>query len=382
MNEDHIRARVQSLRKLATPVAIVGLVAAALAAVFWPSRFFPSYLIGFLFWMGITLGSLPFLMIYHLVGGKWGFPLRRIFEAGAGTLPLMAIFTVPIFFGLEHLYEWAKPGAVERNELLRHKQLFLNLPGYSLRVVLAFAVWGVLAFFLLRWSRQQDAAADPGPAIWLRKLSGPGLVAFGLATTFVYIDWIMALEPDWYSSIFPVVILVGQMLCALALAIFLFTSIPTGELWEPKETRIQFNHLGNLLLALVLFWTYVSFGQLLIIYAANLPHEIGWYLHRIHGGWLWIGILLALVQFAVPFVVLLFRGVKRSQSGLHWVAGGLLCAQLLANFWYVAPTFRRDVSMDWLDPVTVLAIGAAWLVIFSNRILREPLLPKHDPRQA
>jgi hypothetical protein len=113
-----------------------------------------------------------------------------------------------------------------------------------------------------------------------------------------------------------------------------------------------------------------------------LPHEIGWYLHRIDGGWLWIGILLALVGFAFPFLILLFRGVKRAPSALRWVAGGLVGAQLLANFWYVAPSFRKVVAVDWFDPITVIAIGGAWLVFFSNRILREPLLPKHDPRQA
>jgi hypothetical protein len=354
---------------------------ALLAAALWPARFFPSYLFGFLFWMGITLGSLPILMLHHLVGGHWGFPLRRVLEAAASTLPLMAIFAVVLFFGLQYLYEWAKPGAMEQSALLRHKQIFLNLPAYTLRLVLAFGVWGVLAFFLLRWSREQDGVRDPAPTIRLRILSGPGLVLFCLVTTFVYIDWIMALEPDWYSSIFPVVVIIGQVLCALSLAIFLFTSIGPIEVWKPHEVPTQFNHLGNLLLAFVLFWTYVSFGQILIIYAGNLPHEIGWYLHRMDGGWLWIGILLALVQFAAPFLVLLFRTVKRRQSSLRWVAFGLLGAQLLANFWYVVPSFRRAFSVDWFDPITVIAIGSAWLVIFSNRILSRPLLPKNDPRQ-
>jgi hypothetical protein len=381
MNEENIRERLRALRRFAMPVAIAGLTLALLAAALWPARFFPSYLFGFLFWMGITLGSLPILMLHHLVGGHWGFPLRRVLEAAASTLPLMAIFAVVLFFGLQYLYEWARPGAMEQSALLRHKQIFLNLPAYTLRLVLAFGVWGVLAFFLLRWSREQDGVRDPAPTIRLRILSGPGLVLFCLVTTFVYIDWIMALEPDWYSSIFPVVVIIGQVLCALSLAIFLFTSIGPIEVWKPHEVPTQFNHLGNLLLAFVLFWTYVSFGQILIIYAGNLPHEIGWYLHRMDGGWLWIGILLALVQFAAPFLVLLFRTVKRRQSSLRWVAFGLLGAQLLANFWYVVPSFRRAFSVDWFDPITVIAIGSAWLVIFSNRILSRPLLPKNDPRQ-
>jgi hypothetical protein len=368
-----IRSQIHRWQKISLPLVVFGFILLVVSACLWPGRFFPSYLMAFLFWIGLTLGSFPVLMIHYLVGGSWGTPLRRFLEAALSTLPLMTVLLVPLFFGLNYLYAWTRAEEVARSTILQHKEIYLNEPALVVRMIVIFALWLLLAFPLLRWSRRQDSARNLEPTIRLRTLSGPGLVIYTLATTFAYIDWVMALEPDWYSSIFPVIIIVGQTLSALALGILL--SISSRRSVPDFVTSEQLNQLGDLLLSFVVLWAYVSFAQLLIIYAGNLPHEIVWYLHRMRGGWLWIGVGLVACQFAAPFVLLLFRQIKRRGRILGWIAGGLFVMQGVCVFWYVAPTFRPAVSVDWLDPVTFVEVGAAWFLVFSRRLLTYPLLP-------
>jgi hypothetical protein len=345
---------------------VVGFLVILLGLFFAPGRIFPSYLMAFLFWMGLTLGCFPVLMIYHLVGGSWGLPIRRFLEAGISTLPLMALLLVPMLFGLGYLYRWAQPAALAADPLLQRKEAYLNLPGFLLRMLVFFAIWETLAVLLLRWSRRQARSNDPESLIALQKISGPGLVLFGLATSFAYVDWVMALEPDWYSSIFPVIILMGQILAALAFSIVLWRTTNAVQ----SVTAEQLNQLGDLLLAFVMLWAYMSFAQIIIIYAGNLPHEIIWYLHRMRGGWLIVSWVLALCAFGIPFFLLLFRRVKRSPAWLYGLAVGLLLVQAICVFWYVAPSFRPSISIDWIDPFSFLGVGGVWIAALTYRLIQ------------
>jgi hypothetical protein len=357
-------ARLAAARRLGLILFIVGFLVILTGIFFAPSRTFPSYLMGFLFWMGLTLGCFPVLMIFHLVGGGWGTPIRRFLEAGMSTLPLMALLLIPLLFGLGSLYRWAQPAALAADPTLQRKEIYLNLPGFLLRMVIFFTVWGILAGLLLRWSRRQINPDDPGPTIALRRISGPGLVFFGLATSFAYVDWVVALEPDWYSSIFPLIILMGQVLSAFAFSIVLSRTIDSGR----SMTAEQFNQLGNLLLTFVMLWAYMSFAQIIIIYAGNLPHEIIWYLHRMRGGWLIVSWVLALFAFGLPFFLLLFRRIKQSPAWLYGMAVGLLVVQAICIFWYVAPSFRPSISIDWIDPFSFLGVGGGWVAALSYRL--------------
>ena len=363
--------RLATVQRLGLILFAAGFVVTAIGLFFAPARIFPSYLMGFLFWMGLTLGCFPVLMIYHLVGGTWGVPLRKFLEAGISTLPLMAALLVPLIFGLSHLYQWARPASMTADPILQCKEIYLNFPGFLLRMIIFFAVWGVLAMLLLRWSRPESNRNDPASVIALRKISGPGLAFFGLATSFAYVDLVMALEPDWYSSIFPVIILMGQILAALAFAIIM--SSATGS--NQPVTLEQSNQLGDLLLAFVMLWAYMSFAQIIIIYAGNLPHEILWYLHRMRGGWLIVSWMLALFAFAVPFFLLLFRQVKRSPAWLSRLAAGLLVVQAICVFWYVAPSFRPTIFVDWIDPFSFLGVGGAWIAVVTYRLIHRSQRP-------
>jgi hypothetical protein len=240
-------------------------------------QLFRSYLIAYLFWFGIALGCLPLLMLHHLVGGAWGFVIRRILEAGTRTLPLMIVLFVPLLLGIHSLYEWSDPEIVARDQILQAKHAYLNVSFFIIRAVVYFAAWIIFAYFLNRWSAEQDATGNP---ILLRRfqlLSAPGIVVYTLGITFASIDWGMSLEPHWFSTIYGMLFIVGQTLAALAfvipVAVLLSDSPPASGFMKADV----FQDLGNLLLAFVMLWAYISFSQYLIIWAGNLPEEIPWY---------------------------------------------------------------------------------------------------------
>jgi hypothetical protein len=362
----------------------VGLVAAVLCAggaLIFPPVFFRAYLSAYIFWIGIPVGALALLMLHHLVGGRWGFMIQRVLEAAIQTLPLMALLFIPLLFGLADLYPWAQTEVVAADPLLQQKAAYLNIPFFIARAVAYFAVWIVLGRLLVTWSLQQDRSADDTLTLRLQRLSGPGLVLYGLTVSFAVIDWMMSLEPKWYSTIFGMIFMVSFGLAAMALAIlatrFLETEKPLAQVVSPD----RWHDLGNLLLALVMFWAYLNFSQFLLIWSENFAEEIPWYLHRIGGGWEWIAIALILFQFALPFVLLLSRNTKRNSRTLSAVAGAILFMHWLDILWMVAPSFYpARFHIHWLDIAAPVAIGGLWLAAFIGYLKARSLLPLHDPR--
>jgi hypothetical protein len=344
-----------------------GFIVVVVSLFLAPAHTFPSYLMSFLFWLGLTLGCFPVLMLAHLVGGIWTVPIRKFLEAGISTLPAMAALLIPLFFGFSYIFRWTQPVDLRTAEVLARKETYLNLPFLVARTCLFFFIWGLLGFFLLRWSRRQLEKSDPAPTLVLRRISAPGLVVFGLVTSFAVVDWVMSLEPDWYSSIFPMIVITDQVVSALALSIILSRALLQGP---NRASADQLNQLGDLLLAFLMLWAYMSMAEILIIYAGNLPHEINWYLHRMRGGWLPVSWVLAGLTFGLPFFLLLFRQLKRAPGWLSGIAAWLLVMYAVCVFWYVAPTFRTSISLDWPDPFTFLAIGGAWILVFSRQLIR------------
>jgi hypothetical protein len=345
----------------------IGFVVVVASFFLAPAHTFPSYLMSFLFWLGLTLGCFPVLMLSHLVGGIWTIPIRKFLEAGIGTLPAMTALLVPLFFGFSYIFRWTQPVDLRTAEVLERKEIYLNLPFLVARTCLFFCIWGVLGFFLLRWSRRQLEQSEPGLTLVLRKISAPGLVVFSLVTSFAIVDWVMSLEPDWYSSIFPMIVIIEQVVSALALSIILSRALLLGP---NRASADQLGQLGDLLLAFLMLWAYMSMAEILIIYAGNLPHEINWYLHRMRGGWLAVSWVLAGLTFGLPFFLLLFRQLKRAPGWLSGIAVWLLVMYAVCVFWYVAPTFRASISLDWPDPFTFLGIGGAWILVFSRQLIR------------
>jgi hypothetical protein len=377
--DDTLHARLDRLQARSTVAGSAALAICVVAAFFAPAQFFRSYLVAFLFWSGIPLGCLVVLMLHYLVAGGWGFLIRRPLESGIRTFPLVALLVLPVLFGIPSLYGWAHADAA-RDPLLHHKQIYLNVPFFVARTIAYFGIWIALSRTLNRWSDRQDRAGTPLAANRLYALSGPGIVLYGLTVTFASIDWVMSLEPDWFSTIYSAVFMIGQVLSALAfvtsILMLLVHTEPLSEIASPQHLV----DLGNMLLTFVILWAYVAFSQFLIIWSGNLTDEIGWYVHRIRGGWQWVAVWIIACHFALPFLLLLSREIKQQVRYLALLAAGLLIMRYVDMIWNVDPAFdRAALRFHWMDVAAAVGVGGIWTAAFVAQLKRRPLLPLHDP---
>jgi hypothetical protein len=375
--------RISNLRKLAFALGATALALCIAGGFFSKVQLYRSYLFAFIFWTGVSLGSMALLMLHHLVGGGWGHPIRRMLESSSRTITLMAAFALPLLLGLRQLYAWADPAQVAASEVLQHKTFYLNVPFFIGRVVVFFAVWALLAHLLGKWSLDQDESGEPGLSTRLQNLGGPGIAIYVLTVTLTSIDWVMSLEPAWSSTIYGMIFIVTQLLSAMSLAViaclFLRDSKPVSEWLTP----LALNDMGNLLLTFTMLWAYLSFSQFLIIWSGNLPEEIVWYKARAEGSWAWIAVGLIVFHFAVPFLLLLSRFVKRRIRMLAGVAVLLVVMSLVDLFWLMTPAYNRSgPSFQWMDWLAVVGMGGIWIWRFFGQLQRHPLMPLHDPRLA
>lgn len=382
MNELDIRPDdFRRLRNGAVGVGGVALAVCLAGAYFDHQQFFRSYLVAYVFWLGVPLGCFAIVMIHHLVGGTWGFVIQRSVESAIRTFPAMALLFVPLLFGLPELYLWARPEAVAQDTLLQQKSLYLNIPFFIVRAAIYFVIWISVSFFLTRWSSEQDRSADGSLVESLQHLSAPGLVLYGLTVTFSAIDWLMSLEPRWYSTIYGMIFMVSHGLMALSFVIGTVYFLSRQEKFARLAVPWVFQDLGNLLLSFVMLWAYLSFSQFLIVWVENLHQEIPWYLHRTAGGWAVVALGLIIFQFALPFVLLLSRAVKRKAATLCGVAVLIILMHWIEIFWFVAPEFYSTrFSISWFDVLATVAVGALWLGAFVWNLQDRSLLPFGDPR--
>ena len=388
---------VADRRGAALVAGIVGLVVCALGFLLDRDHFFRAYLIAYLFWLGIPLGSLALMMVHHQSGGAWGLVIRRIFEASSRTLPAMAILFIPVVLGMGRLYPWTHSEHVAQDELMRHKALYLNTPFFLARAVFYFAVWIGLSVALNRWSKAQDEG-DLFATRRMQLLSGPGLVLYGLTITFASIDWVMSINPHWFSTMFGFLFMGGQGLSGLAFAIVVATALWRRDPMHHVFNAGHFHDLGKLMLAFVMLWAYFNFSQYLITYSGNLVEEIPYYVARASHGWQYLALVLVVFHFAVPFSLLLSRDLKRSANRLVLVALAVLVMRLVDLVFLVSPDFAADgpnlhmatgeeaheshLFVHWLDLATPLAIGGIWLWLFLRELALRPLLPVRDPELA
>ncbi len=381
MNEqESVQRSLKQLQQNCLLVGGISLILCMLGALFQREQFVRAYLLAYIFWISITLGCLAILLIYHLAGGSWGVVVRRFLEASTRLFPLLLVMCIPLLFGLPVLYPWARPEEVAQDALLQHKSLYLNVPFFLIRLALYFVVWIGGSFLLNRWSREQDRSANPELVRRLQFFSAIGLVLYGLTATFASIDWMMSLEPHWFSTIYGIMFVVGQILLAFAFIIVTLSLLADRKPLSDVVTSAHFHDLGNLLLAFVMLWAYIAFSQYLIIWSGNLPEENEWYLHRMAGGWLWVGRILILFHFFLPFVVLLSRFTKRQPRLLMLVAGLIILVRLVDLYWLIMPAFYpKGFALHWMDIVAPVGLGGLWLAGFLWQVQKEPFLPIHDP---
>jgi len=309
--------------------------------------------------------------------------IRRILGAAMRCIPLMTLLFAPILFGLPKLYIWARPlDSITDKHLQQHlrdlTQSYLNVHGFVIRAVIYFAIWNALSFFLSKWSREQNQPPMRDNSPRFKALSGPGLILYAFTISFAAIDWVMSIDPSWISTIYGLIILIGEVLSAMCFAVIveriLVNYKPMSELLRPDFVH---DH-GKWMLTFVMVWAYFSFSQWLIIWAGNLPDEITWYLKRANGGWQYAWLCLAIFHFVVPFVLLLSRPFKRDVRKLVWLAVWLMLMRYLDLFWIIEPNFSRTISLTWADVVAPIAMGGLWLAYFFRNLSSLPLLPAYD----
>jgi len=371
------------LQQRALVIGIAGLLAGGIGAAMNLEQFYRSWLIGFLFCLGLTLGSLGLLMLQHLSGGQWGLVSRRVFEAASRTLPLVAVFFIPVLLGVSSVFEWSHTDAVANDPILIQKAPYLDVRFFVARAVIYFAFWILCAYLLTSWSAGQDrgtTAVTQADSIRFRTVSAPGLLFLVLTITFASVDWIMSLDPHWYSTIFGLLTVVGQGLSALAFTIAVLSLLasvaPLSRFLSPRH----FHDLGKLMLAFVMLWAYLSFSQFLIIWSGNLPEEIPWYIERMRGTWGFVAVLLVLGHFALPFLLLLSRDLKRHGGLLAKVAVFVIAMRLVDLIWLVAPNFEHHgFPLHWMDVVLPIGLLGVWLFMFARNLRSQALLPLNDP---
>lgn len=387
MNEEIIRQsealkpKFDSWKKKALICGLVASAFAILGLYFDREQFFRSYLLAFVYWVSLSLGSLLLLMVHHLVGGRWGFALRRLLEGGTRTLLLMFVLGIPVLLGIHELYEWSHADVVANDEILQKKAVFLNPTFFVIRYVIYFLIWGALAVLLNKWTAEQDLTAETSPTRRMQILSGPGVVVFVLITTFSAIDWIMSLEPHWFSTIYAAIFIIGQMLMTWAFMTLVAVQLSRYQPLSALLTNERLRDLGTFMLGFVMLWAYTSFSQFLIIWSGNLPEEITWYYTRLKGGWQNVGYMLVVFHFFVPMVLLVSSRLKARIPILVSIAAGLMVMRLMDLFWITAPAFdKTGFTIHWLDVVLPIAIGGLWLWVFYGQLSKRSLVPLNDPR--
>src|SRR5579864_1871975 len=368
---------------------VIGIVASVIAIGLGftnPKVFLRGYLVSYMDWLGICLGSMVILMVRHLTGGGWGMVIRRILGAAMRTVPLMAVLFIPIIFGMRKIYPWAMPLESIENPTIREHLLhnrfvtsgYLNWQGFVIRAVIYFAIWNLLSYLLTRWSKQQDTPPVRDNSLRFKAVSGPGIILYAFTISLAAIDWVMSLDPSWISTIYGLLFVAGELIAALCFAVvierILFKYKPMSQLLRPDFVH---DH-GKFMLTFIMLWAYFSFSQWLIIWAGNLPNEITFYLKRISGGWGYVAVFLALFHFCVPFVILLSRPFKRNIRKLVWLAVWLLFMRFVDLFWNIEPNFSINFSVTIADIVVPIAIGSIWIFFFCRNLAALPLLLAYD----
>ncbi|MFZ0481121.1 MAG: hypothetical protein WAL71_18425 [Terriglobales bacterium] len=369
---------------------VIGALGAVLTIAGWfvagtdaaKTDFLSAYLIGFMFWLGLSLGCMAIVMLYHLVGGKWGTVIRRILEAGMTTLPLMAILFIPIVMNLPRLYFWARPEELAKDpKIAEIAHSYLNFNGILIRAIFYFAIWIGMTYFLSRWSSEQDTPeGGQKSTLRFRAMSSLGLVIYSLTISFAVIDWVMSLQARWISTIYGLLFVAGEALCAFCFAVVIESILSKRKPMSEYLTTTEVHDHGKLMLAFVMVWAYFNFSQWLIIWAGNLPEEIPWYVRRMNGGWGGVGLFLVFFHFALPFILLLSRNLKKNVHQLALLASWLIFMRIVDIFWHIEPAFHPEFHLSWVHFAVVIGMGGLWIAYFFRNLRSRPLLAVYAPQ--
>ena len=368
-------------KKLFPAMAIIGLGLSAVGFVMDKQQFFYSYFVAYIFVLTIVLGSLFFVMLQHVTRAGWSVAVRRFAEMIAGTVPFMAILFIPIVFGLGELFHWTHSDAVAHDALLQHKQGYLNVTFFLIRAAVYFLAWTLLARYFLGRSLTQDTNKDPNITVQMQRRAAPGIILFAFTFTFMTYDWLMSMDPHWYSTIFGVYCFAGSAVAAFSFLILTGSAIRRSDCLIHSVRVDHFQDLGRLTFAFSVFWAYIAFSQFFLIWYGNMPEETIWYVHRIEGSWKLGSLFLAVGHFLVPFALLMSRWVKRRPALLTGIAVWMLIIHYWDIYWLVMPNLaHHGIHFHWLDVACLVGVMGAFLTFFVRRLIGHALVPVGDPR--
>jgi hypothetical protein len=385
-------AIVARFRSRTVAVAALFSAGAIICALVDRKLFLQSWLVGFMFWLGITLGSLALLMLQYTTGGNWGILGRRFWEAAIRTLPFLFLCWLPLVLGMKDLFPWSQ---MKPEELVADRaRYWLNPKLFVVRGIIYFLLWIFWAWRLSRWSEVEERGeSTPQRFVSLQNFSGVGIVVYGLTITFASVDWVMSLNPMWWSTVWGMLFMVGECLTTFAFTIWLLARFAQMEPVSRVVKAEQFHDYGKLMFAFVVLWAYLSFAQWLIIWSGNITEEIRWYLDRVHGHWKIVATGLIFFHFVLPFAIMLSRNLKRQPRKLVRMALWIMIVRVVDLFWLIQPSFHAPVEVRgqpgglaplnlWVVVMTVvnlLAIGGWWLTIFYWQLEKRSLMPVNDP---
>ena len=362
-------------------------------------HFFRAYLLGYMICFGLTLGSMALLMVQHITGGKWGLILRRFLEAGSRNIGILFLMFLPLMLGLKYLYPWM--GAIPYDlgphgtHAIEFRQPYMSEKYFFWRHMFFFLAWAVLIKILNNWSLKQDVqqeSSEEANNLRLRfmRLSGGGILFYAITVSLAAVDFVMSLDPLWYSTIWGMLYMVGQTLHALSFSIIVLVLLAQYEPLKSLLRKSELHDNGKLLLAFVMLYTYLSFSQFIIIWSGNLTEEIPWYIARVRGGWMPIAAGLALFHFAVPFLLLLNRNLKKQPSRLAKVAALLVIARALDLLWHIYPNLGDQnvliefksgmyghLNLTWMDIAIPVGMFSIWVAMYFYQLGRRPMLPAY-----
>ena len=372
---------VDTLPKIAL---LVGLVSAALSFYFYQQdhhRFFFSYLTSFFFFLTISLGGFFFVLSQHITRAGWSVVLRRIPEHLMKNIWVLALFFIPVIFGIHDLYHWSHPEEVAVDHLLQVKAPYLNTNFFLIRAAFFWGIWILFAGYFFKKSTQQDESGDKNNTISLQKASAIGMLLFALTVSFSSIDWVMSLTPHWFSTMFGVYIFAGCAVSALASITILAMSIRRSGFLRNTINVEHFHDTGKLLYGFVVFWAYVAFSQYFLIWYANMPEETHWFKEHFAGNWNSVAAFIAIGHFGVPFVLFMSRHIKRKLNLHCLMAIWILFMHFVDLYWLIMPNIdKQGINLTLGDLTNFLAIGGIYLAILLNRFKKYHLYPIRDPR--
>ena len=348
-------------------------------------HFFFSYLTAYMFALTLTWGAMFFVMVHHLTRAEWSTTFRRIPELLLWGFPVLGLLAIPILFGMHDLYHWTHPEVYDPNSpaydaILAGKRGYLNIPFFVIRLVIYFVGWTFISYKLYQLSLEQDLTGDPGIPLRFRKVSAPGLIFFALSVAFASYDFLMSLDPHWFSTIFGVYVFAASVFGGLAFLVLLGRYVQRHGSLRSEVTVEHYQDLGKLMLAFTAFWAYIAYSQYMLQWYGNLPEEIVWYMDRLNEGWLPVSKLLVWGHFIIPFLLLLLRASKRVLPVLTTIAVWFLVIHYIDLYWLAMPTFsEHGPAWSWMDLALWLGMGSLLLSFFLYRAGRHGLTPYRDP---